>query len=61
LARLSEDDGGDELMAAWCEGYRRAGTIHEKELWTFIMIRRIGLLAGIGSHTETGLHKSWPI
>lgn len=46
----------DELAAAWLEGYRRAGAIaaaDEKELWTFIMMRRFGLLAWLGSHAET--------
>ena len=46
----------DELTAAWLEGYRRAGAIaaaDEKELWTFIMMRRLGLLAWLGSHPET--------
>jgi len=45
----------DELMAAWCEGYRRVGTLSaedENEIWTFIMMRRLALLAWIGSHAE---------
>ena len=46
----------DELMAAWVEGYRRIGAIaaaEENEMWTFIMMRRLTLLAWIHSHAET--------
>lgn len=45
-----------ELLEAWKTGYRRAGElaeVDEREIPTFIMLRRILLLAWIGSHMET--------
>jgi len=50
-----------ELMAAWVEGYRRVldlPTEDEAEIPTFIMLRRMLLVAWIGSHSETDLAKS---
>ena len=44
------------LVEAWKTGYRRAGVLSaadEQEIPTFIMLRRILLLAWIGSHAET--------
>jgi Ser/Thr protein kinase RdoA (MazF antagonist) len=41
------------LVEAWLEGYRRAGELSaedEAEIWTFIMFRRLLLVAWIGSH-----------
>jgi Ser/Thr protein kinase RdoA (MazF antagonist) len=41
------------LVGAWLEGYRRAGRLaaaDEAEIWTFIMFRRLLLVAWIGSH-----------
>jgi Ser/Thr protein kinase RdoA (MazF antagonist) len=41
------------LVDAWLTGYRRAGRLtaeDEAEIWTFIMFRRLLLLAWIGSH-----------
>jgi Ser/Thr protein kinase RdoA (MazF antagonist) len=41
------------LVASWLEGYRRAGELSaedEAEIWTFIMFRRLLLVAWIGSH-----------
>ncbi len=41
------------LVGAWLEGYRRAGRLsaaEEAEIWTFIMFRRLLLVAWIGSH-----------
>lgn len=49
------------LMAAWLEGYRRVRPLtapDERELWTFILLRRMILLAWIGSHGETDLAKT---
>jgi Ser/Thr protein kinase RdoA (MazF antagonist) len=41
------------LLDSWLTGYRRAGRLtaeDEAEIWTFIMFRRLLLLAWIGSH-----------
>jgi Ser/Thr protein kinase RdoA (MazF antagonist) len=41
------------LVDSWLTGYRRAGQLSnqdEAEIWTFIMFRRLLLLAWIGSH-----------
>jgi Ser/Thr protein kinase RdoA (MazF antagonist) len=41
------------LVDSWLAGYRRAGQLpaeDEAEIWTFIMFRRLLLLAWIGSH-----------
>jgi Ser/Thr protein kinase RdoA (MazF antagonist) len=41
------------LVGAWLQGYRRAGELaaaDEAEIWTFIMFRRLLLVAWIGSH-----------
>jgi Ser/Thr protein kinase RdoA (MazF antagonist) len=46
----------DELMDAWCEGYRHFAELPEdeaREIWSFIMMRRLCLLGWIGSHAET--------
>lgn len=50
-----------ELLAAWVEGYRRALPLPEAdaaEMQTFVMLRRMLLVAWIGSHAETELAKS---
>jgi len=50
-----------ELMAAWTEGYRRARQLpaeDEAEIPTFVMFRRMILVAWIGSHSETELAQS---
>ena len=47
-----------ELVDAWLEGYRRVRPVtpeEEKEIPTFIMLRRMLLVAWIGSHSETEL------
>ena len=41
------------LVDSWLEGYQRAGELtaeDQAEIWTFIMFRRLLLLAWIGSH-----------
>jgi Ser/Thr protein kinase RdoA (MazF antagonist) len=41
------------LVGSWLEGYRRAGELSaedEAEIWTFILFRRLLLVAWIGSH-----------
>ena len=50
-----------ELIAAWKEGYRRVAPLSkadETEIPTFVMLRRLLLVAWIGSHHETDLAKS---
>jgi Ser/Thr protein kinase RdoA (MazF antagonist) len=50
-----------ELMTAWVEGYRRVHELpaeDEAEIPTFVMLRRMILVAWIGSHSETDLAKS---
>lgn len=50
-----------ELMAAWVEGYRRVLDLpaeDEAEIPTFVMLRRMLLVAWIGSHAETDLAQS---
>jgi Ser/Thr protein kinase RdoA (MazF antagonist) len=49
------------LIDAWKTGYRKAGVLtaeDEAEIPTFIMLRRLLLVAWIGSHAETDLAKS---
>jgi Ser/Thr protein kinase RdoA (MazF antagonist) len=50
-----------ELIDAWKTGYRRVSALSkqdEAEIPTFIMLRRLLLVAWIGSHHETELAKS---
>ena len=50
-----------DLIKAWVRGYRRFGSLsseEEAEIETFIMLRRILLVAWIGSHSETNLARS---
>jgi Ser/Thr protein kinase RdoA (MazF antagonist) len=50
-----------ELMASWVKGYRRIHTLsadEEAEIPTFVMLRRMILVAWIGSHSETDLAQS---
>jgi Ser/Thr protein kinase RdoA (MazF antagonist) len=50
-----------ELLKAWVRGYRRIGTLSaedENEIPTFVMLRRLLLVAWIGSHSETELAQS---
>ncbi len=50
-----------ELIDAWKTGYRRVSEISkadEAEIPTFLMLRRLLLVAWIGSHHETDLAKS---
>lgn len=50
-----------ELLAAWVRGYRRVaplGAEDEAEIPTFVMLRRLLLVAWIGSHSETELAQS---
>lgn len=50
-----------ELMAAWVKGYRKIHALpteDEAEIPTFVMLRRMILVAWIGSHAETDLAQS---
>ena len=50
-----------ELIEAWKEGYRRAKILSkedEAEIPTFVMLRRLLLVAWIGSHHQTELAQS---
>lgn len=52
------------LIESWKKGYRRALALpkaDEDEISTFIMLRRLLLVAWIGSHSETDLAKSMGI
>jgi Ser/Thr protein kinase RdoA (MazF antagonist) len=52
------------LIGSWLNGYRRVSSLpkdDEEEIPTFIMLRRILLVAWIGSHHETELAKSMGI
>ena len=50
-----------ELIEAWVRGYRKVAELPEEdeaEIPTFVMLRRLLLVAWIGSHSETDLAKS---
>ncbi|MFN0217219.1 MAG: phosphotransferase enzyme family protein [Hyphomicrobium sp.] len=50
-----------ELLKGWVRGYRRVGHFSaedEAEIDTFVMLRRLLLVAWIGSHAETELAQS---
>ena len=50
-----------ELMSAWVKGYRKVHVLaaeDEAEIPTFVMLRRMILVAWIGSHSETDLAQS---
>ena len=50
-----------DLLEAWKTGYRRVNVLSredENEIPTFVMLRRLLLVAWIGSHSETDLAKS---
>ena len=50
-----------ELISAWLRGYRKIIALppaDEEEIPTFVMLRRLLLVAWIGSHSETDLARS---
>jgi len=51
---FEDDPAVPDLIACWLDGYRRAGARlspeDEAEIWTFILFRRLLLVAWIGSH-----------
>ncbi|MEO7380723.1 MAG: phosphotransferase enzyme family protein [Paracoccaceae bacterium] len=56
-----DDPKVPELIDAWLRGYRSEATLSaadEAEIPTFVMLRRLLLVAWIGSHSETELAQS---
>ena len=61
LSFYEDDPRAEELMAAWKNGYRSVNILEkadEDEIPTFMMMRRLILVAWIGSHAETALAQS---
>lgn len=55
---MEEREDLDDLLRAWVAGYRRVAPLsaeEEAEIPTFCMLRRMAILAWIGSHGETDL------
>jgi Ser/Thr protein kinase RdoA (MazF antagonist) len=58
---FEHDSRVPELMHAWTKGYRSVRALSaadEAEIPTFVMLRRMLLVAWIGSHSDTGLAQS---
>jgi Ser/Thr protein kinase RdoA (MazF antagonist) len=58
---MEDDPRVPELVDAWVGGYRRVRDLpadHEAEIPTFVMMRRLLLVAWIGSHAGTELAQS---
>jgi Ser/Thr protein kinase RdoA (MazF antagonist) len=61
LSFMEDDPRVPELVDAWVEGYRDVGELSAEEvaeLETFILLRRLLLVAWIGSHSDTELARS---
>jgi Ser/Thr protein kinase RdoA (MazF antagonist) len=61
LSFMEDDPRVPELVDAWVGGYRRVRDLpadHEAEIPTFVMMRRLLLVAWIGSHAGTELAQS---
>ena len=61
LSFMEERRDVGQLIAAWLEGYRTIRPLSatdEAEIGTFLMLRRMVILAWMGSHAETDLAKS---
>lgn len=61
LSFHEHDPRADELIDAWVRGYRTAAPLaraDEAEIPTFVMLRRLLLVAWIGSHRETDLARA---
>ena len=55
ISFFEEDPRIPQLRKAWIQGYRKIRTLTEEdevEINTFVMLRRLALLAWIGSHIE---------
>jgi len=60
LSFIEEREDVPELIRIWVEGYRKVRPLSdadEAEIPTFLMLRRMVILAWIGSHSETDLAK----
>ena len=58
LSFMEDRDDLDELIDAWVEGYRSEAPLSDEEVAeipTFLMLRRLVVIAWIGSHAETDL------
>jgi Ser/Thr protein kinase RdoA (MazF antagonist) len=61
LSFMEDDPRVPELVDAWVDGYRRVGELaadEVAELDTFVLLRRLLLVAWIGSHSDTVLARS---
>src|SRR3954467_11927531 len=61
LSFIEDDPRVPELIDAWVAGYREVGSLSEEEvaeLPTFVLLRRLLLVAWIGSHRDTELARS---
>jgi Ser/Thr protein kinase RdoA (MazF antagonist) len=61
LSFIEDDPRVPEFVDAWVEGYRQTGELCAEEvaeLPTFILLRRLLLVAWIGSHSDTELARS---
>ena len=61
LSFIEDDPRVPELVDAWVDGYREVGELSAEEvaeLPTFILLRRLLLVAWIGSHADTELAQS---
>ncbi len=61
LSFMEERPDVPELVAAWLEGYRREEEVsqeEEDEIPSFLMFRRMLILAWMGTHSETELAQS---
>ena len=60
ISFMEDNPTVETLKDAWVRGYRNVSSLSnedEKEIDTFIMLRRMALLAWIGSHSDTDLAK----
>jgi Ser/Thr protein kinase RdoA (MazF antagonist) len=58
LSFIEDDPKVPELIDAWVRGYRQVSSLspeEEAELETFVLLRRLLLVAWIGSHADTDL------
>ncbi len=58
---MEERPDAEALVGAWVRGYRRLAPLsreEEGEIATFIMLRRMMVVAWIGSHSDTELARS---
>lgn len=61
LSFMEDRPDVDRLIASWLEGYRTVRPLsaaEEAEIGTFLMLRRMVILAWMGTHAETDLAKS---